>query len=132
MACTPLKWFVQGFPQPRKGYVNDTSNLKRTILQDRDTGKSREFGFVTFNNPYEAQEAINQMNQTQIGGSHVDVHFANTRPSSNSSGQFHSYLGESHISYPIDQSSSYGSGYGSGYGSSGGGYGGNQYQGGYY
>jgi cold-inducible RNA-binding protein len=38
------------------------------IISDRDTGRSRGFGFVEFANPQDAQSAIESMNGREING----------------------------------------------------------------
>ncbi|KAJ3212355.1 hypothetical protein HDU67_003872 [Dinochytrium kinnereticum] len=95
------------------------------VLRDRETGRSRGFGFVTFENGDEAQAAINALNDQDIDGRNVRVNLANApffadRPSGGGGGGFGGNRG------------GYGGGRG-GYNGGGGGYGGNggYQQGGY-
>jgi RNA recognition motif-containing protein len=51
-----------------------------SILTDRDTGRSRGFGFVEMSNPEEGDKAIAALNGSQIGGRTINVNEA--RPKS--------------------------------------------------
>ncbi|MFZ0286621.1 MAG: RNA-binding protein [Terriglobales bacterium] len=55
-----------------------------TILTDRDTGRSRGFGFVEMANGEEGDKAIAALNGTQIGGRTLNVNEA--RPKTERSG----------------------------------------------
>jgi cold-inducible RNA-binding protein len=55
-----------------------------TILTDRDTGRSRGFGFVEMSNAEEGDKAIAALNGTQIGGRTLNVNEA--RPKTERSG----------------------------------------------
>lgn len=55
-----------------------------TILTDRDTGRSRGFGFVEMANAEEGDKAIAALNGTQIGGRTLNVNEA--RPKTERSG----------------------------------------------
>ncbi len=80
-----------------------------TILTDRDTGRSRGFGFVEMNNDAEANAAIEALNGTELHGREMRVNEA--RPRENRGGGGGGYGG--------------GGGGGGGYGGGrGGGYGG--------
>ncbi len=49
------------------------------IITDRDTGRSRGFGFVTLSNDDDAQEAIAALNGREIGGRALVVNEARER-----------------------------------------------------
>jgi RNA recognition motif-containing protein len=49
------------------------------VVTDRDTGRSRGFGFVTFENPNEADEAIKQMDGQSLDGRTINVNEARAR-----------------------------------------------------
>ncbi len=47
-----------------------------SIMTDRDTGRSRGFGFVEMTNAEEGEKAIAAINGTQVGGRAVNVNEA--------------------------------------------------------
>ena len=49
------------------------------LIMDRETGRPRGFGFVEMSNDTEAQEAINALNGTDIGGRELRVNEAKPR-----------------------------------------------------
>ncbi|KAJ3318760.1 hypothetical protein HDU76_000738 [Blyttiomyces sp. JEL0837] len=56
------------------------------VLKDRETGRSRGFGFVTFETPDQAQAAIDAMNEQELDGRSVRVNLANERPAGGNGG----------------------------------------------
>lgn len=50
------------------------------VILDRDTGRSRGFGFVTFDNADAAQAAIEQMDGAFLDGRTIRVDRANDKP----------------------------------------------------
>ena len=46
------------------------------VISDRDTGRSRGFGFVTFSEDDSANKAIEQMNGTELDGRTINVNEA--------------------------------------------------------
>ncbi|KAJ7096733.1 hypothetical protein B0H15DRAFT_902987 [Mycena belliarum] len=85
-------------------YGNITDSI---VMKDRETGRSRGFGFVTYNSEQEASAAISAMNEQDLEGRRLRVNMANAKPSGGGGG-------------------GYGGG-GGGYGGGGGGYGGGGY-----
>ncbi len=56
------------------GTVNDVK-----IITDRDTGRSRGFGFVEMDSDAEAQSAIQELDNTQLDGRSIHVNVARPR-----------------------------------------------------
>ncbi len=50
------------------------------VIMDRETGRSRGFGFVTFNNPEAARSAMAEMNGQTVDGRAIKVNEAEERP----------------------------------------------------
>jgi len=50
------------------------------VIMDRDSGRSRGFGFVTFENGEDAQEAIKDMDGADLDGRSIRVNEANEKP----------------------------------------------------
>ena len=48
-------------------------------MRDRDTGRSRGFGFVTYATSAEAQNAIAGLNEQELDGRRIKVNLANAR-----------------------------------------------------
>ncbi len=47
--------------------------VEAKVISDRDTGRSRGFGFVTFENPEAGGKAIAEMNGTELDGRTIKV-----------------------------------------------------------
>lgn len=49
------------------------------VIKDRDTGRSRGFGFVEMSTDEEAQNAVNNLNGTDVDGRKIVVNIARPR-----------------------------------------------------
>jgi len=100
--------------------------LDSIVMRDRETGRSRGFGFVTYGTPQEAESAITNLNEQELDGRRVKVNLANARGAGGGGGG--GGYGGGGGGY-----SGGGGGYsgGGGYGGQQGGYGGPQGGGGY-
>jgi len=81
----PQKLFVGGLP-----YTVDSSQLEEMfskigkvvscdVIIDRNSGRSKGFGFVEMENDNEADEAIEKLNDTELEGRKIVVNVARPR-----------------------------------------------------
>ncbi|MCP9612260.1 RNA recognition motif domain-containing protein [Coprobacter tertius] len=56
------------------------------IITDRDTGKSRGFGFIEMSSEEEGQNAISKLNESEFEGKTINVNVARPKTERNSSG----------------------------------------------
>ncbi len=59
-----------------------------SIINDRETGRSKGFGFVEMNNDQEAQEAITDINGKELDGRNLKVNEAKARENRSSQRKF--------------------------------------------
>ncbi|CAH9056345.1 unnamed protein product, partial [Cuscuta europaea] len=60
--------------------------LDTKIINDRETGRSRGFGFVTFKDEDSMKQAINDMNGSELDGRNITVNEAQSRGSGGGGG----------------------------------------------
>jgi hypothetical protein len=81
----PRKLFVGGLSwdtgdqQLRAAFSAFGPLLEATVISDRGTGKSRGFGFVTFEDPLHAAQAAKEMNGAELDGRRLKVNPAESR-----------------------------------------------------
>lgn len=102
------------------------------VVKDRDTGRSRGFGFVRFSDEQAADDAIGQMNNVEFDGRTIRVDKASERGSGGGGGGGGGYGGRGGYNAPRGGGGYGGGGYGGGGGGGwdrqgGGGYGGGQH-----
>ncbi|MDR1336661.1 MAG: RNA-binding protein [Tannerella sp.] len=56
------------------------------VITDRETGRSRGFGFVEMTNDAEGQKAIDELNETEFDGKTISVNVARPKTDRRSSG----------------------------------------------
>ncbi|KAL0707508.1 hypothetical protein Bca4012_073934 [Brassica carinata] len=54
--------------------------VEARVIYDRDSGRSKGFGFVTYNSAQEAQNAIRTLDGTDLDGRQIRVSEAEARP----------------------------------------------------
>jgi len=96
----------------RNAFAEFGNVLDAVVMRDRETGRSRGFGFVSYSTAQEAELAINSMNEQDLEGRRIKVNLANARGSGGGGGGGGS-----------------GGGYSGGYDQRQGGYGGGDYRG---
>ena len=100
--------------------------LDSKIINDRETGRSRGFGFVTFSSEQSMRDAIEGMNGKELDGRNITVNEAQSRRSGGGGGGY----GGGGGGYGGGRGGGgYGGGGGGGYGRREGGYGGGGYGG---
>ncbi|THU72923.1 hypothetical protein C4D60_Mb04t17340 [Musa balbisiana] len=88
------KLFVGGLSfgtddQSLKEAFNSFGNVvEARVITDRDTGRSRGFGFVNFDSDASASEALSGMDGQELNGRNIRVSYANDRPSGGPRGGF--------------------------------------------
>ncbi|KAE8215307.1 hypothetical protein CF319_g490 [Tilletia indica] len=92
MAATPVKIYVGNLSwhttdQGLRDAFSSFGELQDSIvMKDRETGRSRGFGFVTFRTPEEANAAIQSLHESELDGRRIRVNMANSRSSGGGGG----------------------------------------------
>ncbi len=73
-----LPWSVND-QKLKETFEEHGSVLSAKIILDRDTQRSRGFGFVEMENSTDASKAIKALNETEIDGRNIVVNEAKTR-----------------------------------------------------
>ena len=64
----------------REGFARFGEITEAKVITDRDTGRSRGFGFVTYTEEAAAQKAIAELNGTEFDGRNIKVNEAEEKP----------------------------------------------------
>lgn len=86
------KLFVGGLPwsvtsdELRSTFAPHGDIADAVVITDRETGRSRGFGFVEFNDGAEADAAMRALNNSQMGGRTITVNEAGERRQGNGGG----------------------------------------------
>jgi hypothetical protein len=81
----PVKLFVGGLSwnttsdELRTAFSKFGAIQEATVIMDRTTGRSRGFGFVSFENAADASEAVKAMNGADLDGRQLKVNNAESR-----------------------------------------------------
>jgi len=121
----------------RDGFAQYGNVEEAVVVKDRDTNRSRGFGFVRFATKDDADKALSEMNNTEFDGRTIRVDHATDRSAGGGGGRGGGGAGGGYggrggyNQYDGGQQGGYGGGYGGGAGG-GAGYGGGNYGGGGY
>ena len=63
----------------RRAFEPHGEITEATVITDRDSGRSRGFGFVTFADAESAEKAVSALNQTELDGRTIKVDVAQER-----------------------------------------------------
>ena len=74
-----LAWKMRGL-QLREEFEKFGEVVFARVVLDKDTGRSRGFGFVEFVNPEDAEKAKEGMNETELWEREIKVDFAKENP----------------------------------------------------
>uniref|UniRef100_A0A804QZ29 RRM domain-containing protein n=1 Tax=Zea mays TaxID=4577 RepID=A0A804QZ29_MAIZE len=80
-----LDWGVDDV-KLREAFSSFGEVTEARVITDRETGRSRGFGFVNYSDSDAAKEAISAMDGKEIDGRQVRVNMANERPAGNRGG----------------------------------------------
>ncbi|RJE17655.1 glycine-rich RNA-binding protein [Aspergillus sclerotialis] len=107
----------------REGFEKYGTIEEAVVVKDRDTLRSRGFGFVRFSTENDADAAMSAMNNQEFDGRIIRVDKASDRPNPRNDGGFHGRGGyNQYEGSGYRDGGGYRGGYGGGFG--GGGYGG--------
>lgn len=63
----------------RETFEEHGSVVSAKVIKDRETGRSRGFGFVEMENPSDAKNAIKVLNESELKGRNIVVNEAKSR-----------------------------------------------------
>lgn len=71
--------FTTSSPDLEQLFTQYGAVSRAQVITDRDTGRSRGFGFVEMDNDDEAQQAIEALDGSDVGGRQIKVNVARER-----------------------------------------------------
>ena len=77
----------------REAFSRFGSISEARVIMDRETGRSRGFGFITFDDDHDAVNAMNEMNGKEIDGRSIKVNEAQEKPAGGGGGGGGGYRG---------------------------------------
>ncbi|KAL2486843.1 Glycine-rich RNA-binding protein 2 [Abeliophyllum distichum] len=84
--CMSTKLFIGGLSfgtddqSLRDAFGSFGDVVEARVITDRDTGRSRGFGFVNFSTDESANSALSAMDGQELNGRNIRVSYANERP----------------------------------------------------
>ncbi|KAJ4962537.1 hypothetical protein NE237_022476 [Protea cynaroides] len=78
-SCSSEKWHLQMLSFAASAFSQYGEIIESKIISDRETGRSRGFGFVTFRDEQSMRDAIEGMNGQDLDGRNITVNQAQTR-----------------------------------------------------
>ena len=73
-----LPWSVDD-EELKQTFESQGTVVSAKVIKDRDTGRSRGFGFVEMENSTDAQNAIQALNNSELNGRNIVVNEAKSR-----------------------------------------------------
>ena len=73
-----LPWSVDD-EELKQAFEKQGTVVSAKVVKDRDTGRSRGFGFVEMENSADAKNAINALNESELNGRNIVVNEAKAR-----------------------------------------------------
>jgi RNA recognition motif-containing protein len=73
-----LPWSVDD-EELKSAFEKQGTVVSAKVIKDRDTGRSRGFGFVEMENSSDAKNAISALNESELNGRNIVVNEAKAR-----------------------------------------------------
>jgi len=94
MSSSDTKLFIGGLSWDttdsslRDAFAKIGDVVEARVVMDKQTGRSRGFGFVEYKDPRDAQDAIDKLNGQEVDGREVRVDRASEKPSGSRGGPY--------------------------------------------